>query len=158
MSDINAEFGRGTNLNSYRGTQWFTDEGGEGTFSGGAISMAEFFGKRVDSPGPPPAEVSVDPAPGYYSFYSLDTSHEFTMSANYFGTWSSSTNYYITQVSTYSGGNPNYYRTHYYNTTYWAGYYVEWEGTVTYSVNGPYGYRSYSWTILFIITPGVLPP
>lgn len=50
MSQINAEFGRGNNLNSYRGTTWFTDAGGSGTFSSGAISMSEFYGKRPTSP------------------------------------------------------------------------------------------------------------
>lgn len=158
MSQINAEFGRGNNLNSYRGTSWYTDDGSSGTFSGGAIAMSEFYSKRVDSPAPPPDPVSVSPAPDYYSFYSVNTSHEFTMSANYYGTWSTTTNYYITQISTYSGGSPNFYRTHYFNTNYWAGYYVEWEGTVTYTVAGPYGYESHSWTILFIITHGMPVP
>lgn len=50
MSAINAEFGRGNNLNSYRGTTWFTDAGASGTFSSGAISMSEFYGKRPTSP------------------------------------------------------------------------------------------------------------
>ena len=47
MSQINAEFGRGNNLNAYRGTTWYTDAGGSGTFSSGAISMSEFYGKRA---------------------------------------------------------------------------------------------------------------
>lgn len=51
MSQINAEFGRGNNLNAYRGTTWFTDAGGSGTFSSGAISMSEFYSKRATSPG-----------------------------------------------------------------------------------------------------------
>ena len=50
MSAINAEFGRGTNLNSYRGTVWYTDAGATGTFSSGAISFNEFYGKRPDAP------------------------------------------------------------------------------------------------------------
>lgn len=50
MSEINAEFGRGNNLNSYRGTQWNTDSGGVGTFSSGAIAMNEFYNKRLTSP------------------------------------------------------------------------------------------------------------
>lgn len=50
MSAINAEFGRGNNLNAYRGTTWYTDAGGSGTFSSGAISMSEFYGKRATSP------------------------------------------------------------------------------------------------------------
>jgi len=47
MSQINAEFGRGNNLNAYRGTAWYTDAGGSGTFSSGAISFNEFYSKRA---------------------------------------------------------------------------------------------------------------
>lgn len=50
MYSINQEFGRGYDLNAYRGTPWYTDAGGSGTFSGGTISIAEFFGKRATSP------------------------------------------------------------------------------------------------------------
>lgn len=50
ISDINAEFGRGNDLNSYRGTTWYTDAGGSGTFSSGAISISDFYGKRATSP------------------------------------------------------------------------------------------------------------
>lgn len=50
IQQINAEFGRGNNLNSYRGTTWYTDAGGSGTFSTGAISISDFYGKRVNSP------------------------------------------------------------------------------------------------------------
>jgi hypothetical protein len=50
MLMIDLEFGRGFDLNSYRGTTWWTDAGGSGTFSSGAISMSEFYGKRVDYP------------------------------------------------------------------------------------------------------------
>lgn len=47
ISDINTEFGLGNNLNAYRGVTWYTDAGGSGTFSSGAISMSEFYGKRA---------------------------------------------------------------------------------------------------------------
>lgn len=50
MQAINAEFGRGNNLNSYRGTVWYTDAGSSGTFSSGAISFSEFYSKRLTSP------------------------------------------------------------------------------------------------------------
>lgn len=50
IQQINAEFGRGNNLNSYRGTTWYTDAGGSGTFSSGAISISDFYGKRATSP------------------------------------------------------------------------------------------------------------
>lgn len=50
IQQINAEFGRGNNLNAYRGTVWYTDAGGSGTFSSGAISISDFYGKRATSP------------------------------------------------------------------------------------------------------------
>jgi hypothetical protein len=50
INQINAEFGRGNNLNSYRGTVWYTDAGGSGTFSAGALAMNEFYSKRLSSP------------------------------------------------------------------------------------------------------------
>ncbi len=53
MSQINAEFGRGNNLNSYRGTGWWTDGGASGSFSAGAINFSDFFSKRVSAPGTP---------------------------------------------------------------------------------------------------------
>lgn len=59
MSQINAEFGRGNDLNSYRGTTWYTDAGGSGTFSTGAISYTDFYGKRVSSPVPSTIDVLV---------------------------------------------------------------------------------------------------
>ena len=45
MSDINGVFGRGNNLNAYRGTTWYTAAGGSGTFSSGAISFSDFYSK-----------------------------------------------------------------------------------------------------------------
>ena len=59
MSQINAEFGRGNDLNSYRGTKWYTDAGGSGTFSTGAISYTDFYGKRLSSPAPSTIDVLV---------------------------------------------------------------------------------------------------
>lgn len=50
ISQINAEFNRGNNLGAYRGTTWFRDNGTTGTFSSGAISMSEFYGKRKTAP------------------------------------------------------------------------------------------------------------
>lgn len=50
IQQINAEFGRGNNLNAYRGTTWYTDAGGSGTFPTGAISISDFYGKRLTSP------------------------------------------------------------------------------------------------------------
>lgn len=50
MSEINAEFGRGNDLNAYRGVPWWTDANEAGTFSAGQISMWEFYGKRATPP------------------------------------------------------------------------------------------------------------
>ncbi len=56
MGMINTEFwGRGTDFNSYRNTLWYTDAGDSGYFSGGQLAISEFYGKRPDYPGPPPA-------------------------------------------------------------------------------------------------------
>lgn len=50
MNWINAEFGRGYNLNAYRNTVWYTDGYGAGYFSGGQIAFSDFWGKRVTMP------------------------------------------------------------------------------------------------------------
>lgn len=50
LSQINSEFGRGLNLNSYRGTVWWNDANQTGVFSSGAIRINEFYGKRPTSP------------------------------------------------------------------------------------------------------------
>jgi hypothetical protein len=47
MTEINSEFGRGTNLGSYRGTPWYTDNGGSGFFSSGALPYSEFYNKKL---------------------------------------------------------------------------------------------------------------
>ena len=49
MSQINAEFGRGNNLNSYRGTTYYTSGGGPFTFPSGAISFSNFYGTQATS-------------------------------------------------------------------------------------------------------------
>lgn len=50
MAQINAEFGRGNNLNSYRGTTYYTSGGGPFTFPSGAISFSNFYGTTPTSP------------------------------------------------------------------------------------------------------------
>lgn len=50
ISDINTQFGLGNNLNVYRGVTWWTDTNTTGTFSSGAISVQEFYGKRNRPP------------------------------------------------------------------------------------------------------------
>lgn len=50
MSQINAEFGRGLNLNAYRGTTYYTSSGGPFTFPSGSISMNDFRGTQASGP------------------------------------------------------------------------------------------------------------
>lgn len=53
INDINNEFNLGTNLNLYRGQQWFRDFNAEtGNFSSGTLAMSEFYSKRKDDPMP----------------------------------------------------------------------------------------------------------
>lgn len=49
LNDINTEFGRGLNLNAYRGTQYYTSSAGPFTFSSSAIDFNSFYGTRIDS-------------------------------------------------------------------------------------------------------------
>lgn len=50
MSQINTEFGRGNDLNAYRGAPWWTDAGASGHFSAGQIGFADFYSKRATAP------------------------------------------------------------------------------------------------------------
>jgi len=50
MSAINTEFGRGYELASYRGVQWWTDANATGYFGNPQIEMVEFYGKRATAP------------------------------------------------------------------------------------------------------------
>ena len=59
MFEINAEFGRGNDLNAYRNTQWYTDGGSSGTFSSDQISMNEFYNKRGSLPRPRTIELLI---------------------------------------------------------------------------------------------------
>lgn len=49
MSDINGLFARGNDLNSYRGTTYYTSSTGPNTFSSGAISFNNFYGTGPSS-------------------------------------------------------------------------------------------------------------
>lgn len=85
MSDINTEFGRGLNLNAYRGTTWYTSAGGSGTFSAGAISISEFYSKQAAAP-----INFVNPLGfngGLYGDYSSDGEAYASLSINTNGTW-----------------------------------------------------------------------
>lgn len=50
LNDINTEFGRGTNLNSYRGTQYYTSGGGPFTFPAGQIAFSNFYSTQAAPP------------------------------------------------------------------------------------------------------------
>lgn len=50
MSQINAEFGLGNDLNSYRSTAWWKDDSTSGSFPSSPISFSDFGGKRVGRP------------------------------------------------------------------------------------------------------------
>lgn len=50
LSEINTEFGRGRNLNSYRGVTYYNSDGTSGTFSSGSISISNFYGKAASRP------------------------------------------------------------------------------------------------------------
>lgn len=65
ISQINAEFGRGTSLSSYHGVTWYTDSGSSGTFPSGTISMSDFWGKRATAPAPS-SSLTGSPSSGSY--------------------------------------------------------------------------------------------
>lgn len=50
LDDIDTEFGRGTNLDDYRGTQWWKNDASTGFFDEENIDIAEFYSKRGTSP------------------------------------------------------------------------------------------------------------
>ena len=52
ISQINAQFGRGNNLNAYRGTQYFTATAGPFTFPSGTIGISNFYGTTNVAPTP----------------------------------------------------------------------------------------------------------
>jgi hypothetical protein len=83
ISQINTEFSLGNSLSAYRGVTWYTDAGATGTFSAGAISMSEFYSKRVNSPFTP--SLSQLQSVWIVSSWSSPTSLTLLMSSN--GTW-----------------------------------------------------------------------
>jgi hypothetical protein len=50
LNQINNEFGRGRNLNAYRGVTWYTDGGSSGSFTSSNLGFNQFYGKRPDAP------------------------------------------------------------------------------------------------------------
>jgi hypothetical protein len=158
INQINSEFGRGNNLNSYRGTIWYTDDGGSGYFSGGTISIAEFYGKSANPAAP---ELQVSPAPGFYSDFTTFGSITFYISANFPGTFTVTTYSFVQRVATYQS-NGSFSGNTFSNATWLQvnyngnpGVYNEWSGNVTYCVQHPWqGYVCRSWDLYFQITNG----
>jgi len=51
INDVNSVFGRGNNLNAYRGTVWYQPNSlAYGYFSAGAISLSDFYNKQPNDP------------------------------------------------------------------------------------------------------------
>lgn len=50
MFQINGEFGRGYDLNAYKGVRWWFDNAFTGTFPTGTIAITDFYSKRSTSP------------------------------------------------------------------------------------------------------------
>lgn len=102
MSQINAEFGRGNNLNAYRGTTWYTDAGGSGTFSSGAISFSEFYSKRPTNPS---GTFSPDGGSSSGSRVSLSSTEQGTTSFIYITCTQSATWSYTQTNGSFGGAN-----------------------------------------------------
>ena len=52
MSQINGEFGRGNDLNAYRGTYFYYTDGNIGYFPSGQIAFSDFYSKSLVQPLP----------------------------------------------------------------------------------------------------------
>ena len=66
MADINANFGRGTNLNAYRNTIWYQPGSlNFGYFNSGSINMSDFYNKQGSDPA---GSGQVDYGPGTHYF------------------------------------------------------------------------------------------
>jgi len=63
LSPTSPWYGKGANLGSYRGVQWWQDNSATGTFPSGAISVSDFYSKRSTSP----------VTPGYQEYLSSGT-------------------------------------------------------------------------------------
>ncbi len=84
MSQINSEFGRGNNLNAYRGTSHST-----GTFPSGAISFSDFYGRSIPVSGgtfSPDGSASSGSRVSQYAFSYLGTA-SVTITCTQSATW-----------------------------------------------------------------------
>lgn len=50
LAEIDAEFGLGQSLSSYRGVTWYTNAGATGTFSSTNLRFSDFYSKRKNAP------------------------------------------------------------------------------------------------------------
>jgi len=74
MWSINNEFGRGFDLNAYRGTQYWRDDGSTGYFSTGQITIGDFYGTRATNPVPNPGCYAIVGGSGSGSVYTTSQS------------------------------------------------------------------------------------
>ena len=66
LQDINTEFGRGTNLNVYRGTAYYIPSSGATFyFPTGTISISNFYGTQINSPVTPGSVTYTSPGTYY---------------------------------------------------------------------------------------------
>jgi hypothetical protein len=83
MAQINAEFGRGLNLNAYRGTTYYTASAGPFTFPSGAISFSNFYGTQLANPNV--TDFTISPAVGGVTNWSLNTNGPLNLAST--GQW-----------------------------------------------------------------------
>lgn len=68
LQAINSEFGRGTNLNAYRGTQYYTPSSGTAFyFPSGTISISDFYGTQANDPVTPGSVTYSSPGTYYFN-------------------------------------------------------------------------------------------
>lgn len=94
LNQINTEFGRGLNLNAYRGTQYYTSSGGPFTFPSGAIAFSDFYGTQLVSP------KSLSYTSSFWDTSSLKTSH--SVSGVSIGTAASNRYVYLAIMTSYT--------------------------------------------------------
>jgi hypothetical protein len=109
--DINSVFGRGTDLNSYRGTTWYTpDSITMGTFSSGAISLSDFYNKQANDPASTGNQTFL--TPGTYAF--TVPLYRNSLTVQIWGAGGGGGGYGSTAVYSYAGGNSSFYNAYAY--------------------------------------------
>ena len=138
LLDINNEFGRGYDLNSYRGTQYYTSSAGPFTFSSGTIGFADFYGTQLASSGGvfTPASGLVDDADDLFATVTVLC----TLSASWTWTRTSGT-FGSVNLGTASGGTASATGITFTLSTSGAPRFTRW------SLSATSGSTSSSWTI-----------